>query len=143
MNYICPWFYSEKVRATMGGEIKISDLFNFIKTRPYVAYLTGFSVVHLQINEEGQYNMKDSAVIESGYDIIKGGTPWSVFVMSPLNEFELIETDEYYPPEPTALTEMRIGEYLIISGEIEEEISEELSQNEQENEDPMWFELSI
>lgn len=143
MNYICPWFYSEQVRATMGGEIKISDLFNFIKARPYVAYLTGFSVVHLQINEEGKYTMKDSAVIESGYDIIKGGTPWSVFVMSPLNEFELIETDEYYPPEPTALTEMRIGEDLIISGEIEEEFSEERSEDEKDKENPMWFELTI
>ena len=144
MNYICPWFYSEKVRATMGGEIKISDLFNFIQSRTYVAYLTGFSVVHLQVNEDGKYTMKDSAVMETGYEIIKGGTPWSVFVLSALNEFELIEEDEYYPPEPTALTEMRIGEDLIISGEIiEEETSKMEENNESENEEPMWFELTI
>jgi hypothetical protein len=144
MNYVCPWFYSDKVRATMGGEVKISDLFNFIKTRPYVMYLTGFSVVHLQIDKEGKYTMKDSAVLESGYDTIQGGTPWSVFVMSALNEFEIVESDDYYPPEPTALTEMRIGEDLIISGNIEEQrFKDESEKNEEENEDPMWFELSI
>lgn len=118
LRFICPWFFSEDVSAALGGSIKKSDLYHFIQSRPNVAFVTGLSVIHIRVDDAGQFSMHDSAIQDGeDSDLIIGGTPWSVLIPGGNHDFELIDRDEYAPPQPSALADLRIGVNMVISGE--------------------------
>jgi hypothetical protein len=117
LEYICPWFYSENVNASLGGTLKKSELIKFIQSRSYVTYLTGISIIQLQSNLKGEYLLLDTAVMEEDDELIQGGTPWSVLVPSQYHDIEVLQREEYYPPEPTSFSDLRIGENLVVTSE--------------------------
>jgi hypothetical protein len=117
LNYICPWFYSQNINASLGGSIKKSDLINFIQSRSYVTYLTGISIIQLQTNLKGDYLMLDTAVMEDGDELIQGATPWSVLVPSQYHDIEVLKREEYHAPEATSFSDLIIGENLVIISE--------------------------
>jgi hypothetical protein len=117
LQYICPWFYSDDVNASLGGAIKKSELIKFIQSRSYVTYLTGISIIQLQSNLKGEYLVLDTAVMEEDDELIQGGTPWSVLVPSQYHDIEVIHREEYFTPEPTSFSDLRIGENLVVTSE--------------------------
>src|SRR5690606_25208059 len=44
-KYLCPWLYESRSSFKIGSEIYITEILNYIKKRPYVEYVTGFSVL--------------------------------------------------------------------------------------------------
>jgi hypothetical protein len=117
LHFLCPWFFSRDKQASLGGTIKRSDLIAFLHTLPYVAYITGISVVQFQTDANGRYSIRDSALQDDTDDLIKGGTPWSVLAPSQYHDFTLIDTDEYALPEPTAFSDLKIGYNLFVPGD--------------------------
>ena len=116
LHFICPWFYARDVQASIGGAIKRAELIKFVQSRPYVGYVTGISTLQFQLNVNGEYTMRDSALFDTENDLIQGGTPWSVLVPSQFHDFTLVEKDHYAAPEPTSFSDLRIGYNLIIPG---------------------------
>jgi hypothetical protein len=117
LRFLCPWFFSHDVQASLGGTIQRSDLIAFLHALPYVAYITGISVVQFQTDAEGRYSIRDSALQDDTDDLIKGGTPWSVLAPSQYHDFTLIDSDEYALPEPTSFADLKIGYNLFVPGD--------------------------
>lgn len=150
-QFICPWFFANKMQAALGGSIKISDLFNFIQGLPYVEYLTGFSIGQIKADISNKVYLVDTANEDFVGENLEGGTPWSVFLLSMNHDFEVLEKPEYHEATPTKLSEMRIGEDLLIaSSELQEESFEKSSNLEGENQsidekedNQFWFKLKL
>lgn len=145
-QYICPWFFANRMQAALGGSIKISDLFNFIQGLPYVEYLTGFSIAQIKADSTNKVRLVDTANEDFVGEVLEGGTPWSVFLLSMNHDFEVIETAEHHEATPTKLSEMRIGEDLLIGSEDfqEENNLEEVDSTKGESEDnQFWFKLNL
>lgn len=125
LQFICPWFYNDNVDASLGGSIKKSALIQFVESRPYVKFLTGLSVIQLQMNDNGLYLLKDTASdSESTDSLLKGGTPWSVLIPSFSNDITILEKPQFHAPEPADLSDFRIGDTLVIASDLEESVME-------------------
>jgi len=119
LQFICPWFYDDNVDASLGGSIKKSALIQFVESRPYVKFVTGLSVIQLQMNDNGLYLLKDTASdIESTDSLLKGGTPWSVLIPSFSNDISILEKPQFHAPEPADLSDFRIGNTLVVASDI-------------------------
>ena len=119
LHFICPWFYNDNVDASLGGSIKKSDLIHFVESRHYVKFLTGLSVIQLQMNDNGLYLLKDTASdIESTDSLLKGGTPWSVLIPSFSNDITILEKPQFHAPEPADLSDFRIGNTFVVASDI-------------------------
>jgi len=148
LYYICPWFYGEPDTAMDGRVFKRSDILDFIQNRSYVSFITGFSVIHMQIDDDGKYQMKDSAKAGEDADDIVYGNPWSILVPFPHNSIEVIEESTYYPPETTSLEDLIIGTNLVVGGDFSEKEKAERVRNlipieKQEEQNDFWFTLKI
>ena len=149
LQFICPWFYNDNVDASLGGSIKKSALIQFVESRPYVKFVTGLSVIQLQMNDSGLYLLKDTASdIESTDSLLKGGTPWSVLIPSFSNDIDILDKPKFYAPVPADLSDFRIGNTLVIASDIpegDEEIKMETGKvlEDYENQTPILFTLNF
>ncbi|MDP4811977.1 MAG: hypothetical protein NWR65_12625, partial [Saprospiraceae bacterium] len=149
LQFICPWFFNDNVDASLGGSIKKSELIQFVESRPYVAFLTGLSVIQLQMNDNGLYLLKDTAAdTESTDSLLKGGTPWSVLIPSFSNDIDILDKPKFYAPVPADLSDFRIGDTLVIASdipEVDEEIKLETGKilEDHENQTPILFTLNF
>ncbi len=120
----------------MGGRVKKSEIFNFIKSRPYVGFTTGISIIHIKHTEDGGRIAYDSASDENNVDFIVTGTSESILVPRK-GKISILDKEEYSAPEPVNFNELNIEQnFIITSGEIRNEFGmtdiEEVSTEEDE-----------
>ena len=150
-QFICPWFFANKMQAALGGSIKISDFFNFIQGLPYVEYLTGFSIAQIKSDSSDKVFLVDTANEDFKGEVLEGGTPWSVFLLSMNHDFEVLEKAEYHAATPTKLSEMRIGEDLLIGSEDFQEaplntgndLENKIEKEDEGDDNQFWFKLKL
>ena len=114
LRYICPWFYEDPQQAMTMPVVKRSDLFLYLQSRPYISFVTGFSLIHLSIDDQGQYRIQDTAQAGHSADEIVATTPWTLLVPVAGNQIEIIQEAVYASPEPTSIEDMVIGSNLVI-----------------------------
>jgi hypothetical protein len=117
LEVVCPWFYHDLSEIFANREAKKSEILNLILSRPYVKFLTGFSLAHLFKNDQGDFNFFDGALLDDGMDTLVIGKPWSVIVPYPLKNLEIVQEENYRPAEPFDLENLILGENLIITSE--------------------------
>jgi hypothetical protein len=113
LRYVCPWFYGQSEMAMNMPAFKRSEILNFIQTRPYIRFVTGFSVVRMIIDDDGKYQLRDSAR-DGEPDEIRPEYPWSIPVPLSNNQIEIIPAPEFYPPELSSLEDLVIGSNLVL-----------------------------
>ncbi len=118
LHYLCPWFYEDPKLAMTIRSIRRSDVFIFLQSRPYIGYITGFSLVHLTIDDQGRYHIQDTAQSNNQNDEIICTRPWTVLIPLEGNHIEVIKEPEYFEPEPTHFEDMIIGTNLVIGGDL-------------------------
>jgi hypothetical protein len=112
---VCPWFYKDLSYVFSNREGKKSEILNYINSRPYVTFITGFSIAHLLKNEHDVFQMKDSTLLEDAMDTIQIGTPWSVLVPFYLRNVEVVDNEIYAPAVSFDLEDMVLSENFIVS----------------------------
>ena len=147
LEFVCPWFYGDPQQAMEGRPLKKSEILNFIQTRPYVSFVTGFSAVQMKIDDEGRYRLKDSAGTD-GSDEITCDYPWSIIIPMSSNNIEIIPEPVHHVPETSSLNDLVIGSNLIIGQDIKpvdgQETAAEPAKVQQETDrDRYWFTLKI
>jgi hypothetical protein len=147
LSFVCPWFYGDPQEAMNRRPLKKSEILNFIQTRPYVAFVTGFSVVQMKIDDEGRYRLKDSAGTDQS-DEIACEYPWSILIPMSSNNIELIPEPVHHVPETSSLNDLVIGSNLIIGQDIQpvdeaDAPSEPITEEAEKNADKYWFTLKI
>ena len=138
-KFICPW-------VSEGGPIKTqfkkSEIVQFIKTRPYVSFVTGLSIIHFKSLPDGGVVAHDSASKGDDNDLIESGSPWSLFVPRNNNKISIIDVPEYSLPEPMEYNELNIeGNFIINSGNAT--IDLDFEPDEDQNKDSASKNLSV
>jgi hypothetical protein len=103
-SFICPWLDTLEREIEIGGRIKVEDLYRFIKSLPYVDFVTKFAVLHFYIDDEstGIYQLLSTADPRLAPDErthIKARKPWSVLIPDIDHEIEFTERDVEVAPD--------------------------------------------
>ena len=115
-DYLCPWAHSIDKKIILGQKIKKSDIIKFIKSRDYISFVTGISIIHIKTLVDGSRVFYDSANTEQNSEFIETGTVQSLLVPRKSKIYQL-DQDIYSEPEITDFNELGIGENFIISSD--------------------------
>jgi len=129
-KYICPWINGDSEISTL---FKKSEIIQFIKSRPYVSFVTGLSIIHFKTLPNGEVIAYDSASDQEEKELIQAGSPWSIFVPRNNNRITIIDNHEYSLPEPMDYSELNIeGNFIINSGDTNPNLDLEPDQHNNE-----------
>jgi|MDTC01.2.fsa_nt_gb hypothetical protein len=113
-KFVCPWRFSNNKISSFDHKIKKIDILNFIKSRDYVDFVTGFSIIHLKQNSNGVISVVDTALNDLENEYIEPGFSRSVII--PRNhQISIIKDEEYFKAEPTNFNELEINNSFLVS----------------------------
>lgn len=130
-SYLTPWLWNEDGNDHFGNSVYQSRIMSFIQSRPYVDFVTGFSVIKTW-NDMGEVAIDDSARQPDADDDddtdetpeeekkinreeLKPLYPWSILVSADEHDLTIIRKETYIKPEPRGIDNMLIGSDFIIS----------------------------
>jgi hypothetical protein len=115
-HYMTPWLYDNHTDVKMGGILYIADILNYIKKLPYIAYVTGFSIVHFFAERDADGNpihcMLDTAV--SNTDYVRASTAEAILIPALHHSIRVLDDWEYRDPEPIGISDVITGEEMIV-----------------------------
>lgn len=115
-DYICPW-KAPGYEARFGWRIRQRDVESYIRDLDYIEFVTDFSMLHITVDNHGNYRLHDSASGEQNRDAtIKPRYPWSLAIPEDQHYIEISPGMEPKTAELTTYGELAIGSTLIISG---------------------------
>ena len=116
-HHICPWLYEEDAASLIGADLYLSELLAYIKKRPYVLEVTGFSVIHF-------FEVKDPVTGElSATCIDTARTPTSRLtgsvreaILIPAEQHLIAVLDEpaFLETRPSGIGDFILGQELLI-----------------------------
>ena len=140
LDFFCPWIQSKQYESiNIGGSSKRSEIINFIKERKYVKFLTGVSILHIKKNKDGNTQIYDSANDPKNHNYIKSGTPLSIIIPRDYNQIEVLENEQYYPPEKTNYSDLSIEENFVFISDKEEQKQIKNNKNTKIKKTPLTF----
>lgn len=115
-RYLTPWLFDIHTDIRMGGMLYIADILNYIKKLPYVAHITGFSIVHFFEERDAEGNaihcMLDTAV--SNTDYVRASTSEAILIPALHHSIRILDDWEYRDPAPIGISNVITGEEMII-----------------------------
>ena len=139
-QFICPWL----IRGTMnlGLQIRKNEVLSFINSRPYIKFVTRFSLVKIFETTDTQdtdiYGIKDTSGEIETTEILSTELPWSVFVPVAQHNIEFTKEEKYIPPAAAAIESMRLETgFLIVDDIIKPDIVPLLSPKDSTDEE--WY----
>ncbi len=147
LRYVCPWFFGQVEWAMNMPPIKRSEILNFIQTRPYIRFVTGFSVIRMIIDDEGKYQLRDSAR-EDEPDDIRPAYPWSIPVPLSNHQIEILSEPQFFSPELSSLEDLVIGSNLVLGDDsapigLEEDDADQVDSDNSTEDEGFWFTFKI
>jgi hypothetical protein len=118
--YIAPWLYSVTDDIKMGNRIYKSDILMFIKNRPYVSFVTGFSAVHFfNTKESGSDELKADLIdtAAESLDYIEGSGPGAVLIPSMHHSITAMEKPTSTDPQRSGIGSLIIGDEFLVKEE--------------------------
>jgi len=113
-KYISEWLYNPHCDFQIGSKIYVSEILNYLQQRDYIAYITGFSLIHFYKTwnkEDDSYHAKITDTSVDKIDSLKGSIPGAILI--PAEEHLLTVIDK---PMPYEAKESGIGEFSVGSG---------------------------
>jgi len=93
--------------------ISKTEILNFIESRPYVDYVTEFSVLQL-VEVEGKYKIIDTAKNQEINDLCTISA-YAILTSAPEHQIEIIENEKILPPQISGIGDLSIGADFVIS----------------------------
>lgn len=112
-SYLTPWISSPDDNAPFGNSLFESRIMSFVESRPYIDFVTGFSVVKTW-DDDNIMDMNDSAR-EGNREELKPVYPWSILVSADSHDLAVIRKETYLKPEARGISNMLLGSDFIIS----------------------------
>ncbi len=94
-QYLRGTLLTQSKKVELGGSIHSSDILSFMRTLPYVNFITKFSMVQVSRDLDGYYQLIDTAREGGKSSSLVATKPWSVLVPAPEHQISvLIEKSE-------------------------------------------------
>ncbi|MBS1635981.1 MAG: hypothetical protein JST26_08655 [Bacteroidetes bacterium] len=123
-SYISPWLFGSAEEIKLGNRLYKAELLMYLKMKPYVKYITGFSLVHFssyrdESSDDDIATSTDSAV--GRVEFIEGSSPASVLIPSSFHNISVIDEAEYEEPKPAGIGDFFIGEEFHVNADMPSE----------------------
>jgi hypothetical protein len=139
-KYLCPWLYESSSSFKIGSQIYVTEVLNYIKKRPYVEYITGFSILHFynwQNEETGEILSGVNDFGRNNMNSIRGSVPEAVIIPSDEHMLTILDEAHYSEPVRTGIGNLLIAEELLVFDDKfskeEEALPEESSTDDDEH----------
>jgi hypothetical protein len=121
-HFLSPWMFDRDADLRLGGYINRSEILTFIENRPYVRYVTRFSVIQIYRSyeasaDEYRYHLVDTADETKNIELLVASSPFAILIAATQHEIEVIDAEEYVKPSVTSLGFMKVKDDLIM-GEV-------------------------
>lgn len=132
LEFICPWKNSKSIEV-INSKINNIDILNFIKTRYYVDYVTGFSVIHFKKDSKEMIKIYDSASENYDNDFIESGNIKSIIIPRNNHKIKILDRVEYEKPEPINFDDLEIDQTFISEKGYEIEKNDSIKNSDEED----------
>lgn len=122
--FITPWQNGQGYSTHFGWRIRQHDLEAFIGQLPYVAHVSGFSMLRIASQDDLSFSLFDTAAPVNGQGAASAGAtitditplcPWSIAIPVPRHAIKAVDDSDAHSPRRTALSRLEIGSTFIIS----------------------------
>ncbi len=113
LQFLSSWLYSEIKEEEFGISIYKSDVLGFVQNRPYVEFVTEFSLVRINYMD-GVYDMDDSADEKNVGEEIRPRFPWSIITSARHHDLKVIEDTSFKSPVTRCIDNMRLEEDFLL-----------------------------
>lgn len=113
-DYLCPW-KAPGYEAQFGWSIRQRDIESYILSLGYIDYVTNFSMLHITVDQEGNYSLFDTATGEQNHEaVIRPRYPWSLSIPMESHFIETTREARSIKAEVTGIDELEVGATFII-----------------------------
>jgi hypothetical protein len=117
-QHICPWLYEEDAASQIGADLYLSELMAFIKKRPYVQEVTGFSLVHFfedknSITGELNATWTDTALTPTSR--LGGSVREAILIPSEQHLITVLEESAFEEPRSSGIGNFILGRELLVA----------------------------
>lgn len=113
ISYLSPDIENEFIEKGFDESISKTEILNFIESRPYVEFVTEFSVLQL-VDVQGQYKIIDTARIEKIKDL-RTISAYAILTSAPEHQIEVIGDEKPQPPQISGIGDLSIESDFVIS----------------------------
>jgi hypothetical protein len=114
---ISPWLFGTGTEINSDGYIYPSEILNFIKKRPYVEYVTAFSMLHFYNTYNIKTDKEEARVIDSsarGISFLKVFLPGAIFISAESHAIQVIQKSEFEKSPEPGIGELVIGDEFLV-----------------------------
>lgn len=113
-DYLCPW-KAPGYEARFGWSIRQRDIESHILSLGYIDFVTNFSMLHITVDQDGNYNLFDTAKGELKHEaVIRPRYPWSLAIPMENHFIETTRESRSIKAEITGIDELEVGTTFII-----------------------------
>lgn len=113
ISFLSPGIENETIEKDFDESFSKSEILNFIESRPYVDYVTEFSVLQL-VEVQGNYKIIDTAKIQR-INELRTISAYAILTSAPEHQIEPIEKERSVLPEISGIGDLSVGADFIIS----------------------------
>jgi hypothetical protein len=114
-NYISGNLIGARPQSQMGKVIYCSDVITYLRTLPYVEFITQFSMVQAARDITGNYILLDTAREGDPSSGLKATKPWSVLVPADQHHFSIIVDRKEQSSMQAGIEYLELGQDFIIN----------------------------
>ncbi len=113
ISFLSPGIENEVIDKGFDESISKSEILNFIESRPYVEFVTEFSVLQL-VEVQGNYKIIDTAKIQI-INELRTISAYAILTSAPEHQIEILENEKSLSPEISGIGDLSIGADFVIS----------------------------
>jgi hypothetical protein len=117
-RFMNPWLYNQGEEIKIGSRIYIQDILDDIKRKPYVQYITAFSVLHFFKRLDRTSGKFDAVVVDSALNpalkYIEASRPDAVLIAADSHLVTVAGSPEYQAPQASGIGDFIAGDELSV-----------------------------
>lgn len=113
-KYLIGGMLSNQGTVELGGKINISDVLSFMRTLPYVDFITKFSMIQVAQDFLGKFVLLDTAREGDEQSFLKATKPWSVLIPSQDHQVTILNERTEIKSSQAGIDDLELGSDFII-----------------------------
>ncbi|EAY25101.1 baseplate J/gp47 family protein [Microscilla marina] len=113
-KYLIGGLMANQGTVELGGKINISDVLSFMRTLPYVDFITKFSMIQVAQDFLGKFVLLDTARAGDEQSFLKATKPWSVLIPSEDHQITILNERVEFKPSQAGIDDLELGSDFII-----------------------------
>ncbi len=113
-KYLTGTLLTQNRKVELGGTVHSSDILSFMRTLPYVNFITKFSMIQVARDFQGNYQLIDTAREGDVKSSLSATKPWSVLVPAPVHQISVLVDREEQKSRQAGIDYLELGHDFII-----------------------------